>query len=213
MPLRQRVGLIVLLAVSLFTVAMSILKTVGLQAIADQQSDPTATDVQYNASLSILWTLLEQACVIIMGCVPPLRAVAKLEIARSVSWSLSSLLRRGGSSGGKSSQPSSSSSSPWTPPSFVTGRSNRSYKKHTNSDAESAGGGGLELRPDLGAAGRFGGNKGGPSPYAVSTTAAAGTRGESQRDLIKGNDIYHTTELNVSYHNNPSRGSDTVWQG
>lgn len=95
MPLRQRLGLIMLLGVSLFTVVLSILKTVGLQAIADQQSDPKATDVQYNATLTILWTCLEQACVIIMGCVPPLRAVMKLELARSVSSSLASLLQRG----------------------------------------------------------------------------------------------------------------------
>lgn len=93
MALRQRVALVLLLSVSLFTMVMSILKTVGLKTIADQQSDPTATDVQYNATLKILWSLLEQACVIIMGCVPPLRAIMKFEMMKSVFTSLVSLMR------------------------------------------------------------------------------------------------------------------------
>lgn len=184
MPLRQRLGLIILLSVSLFTMVMSILKTIGLKAIADQQSDPTATDVQYNATLSILWTCLEQACVIIMGCVPSLRAVMKLQLARSVSSSLASLLRR------PKTSPSSSS------PSF-----GRYYKTH-NSEGSDAEPGGLEMRTDK--LGRVGGNMG--RPYAVAT---AGSRGESQRDLIKGRDIFQTRELNVSYSNR-SLGPDMV---
>lgn len=94
MALRQRIGLVLLMSASLFTMVMSILKTVGLQRIADQQADPTATDVQYDATLEILWSCLEQACVIIMGCVPSLRAVTKLELTKSISNSLDSILRR-----------------------------------------------------------------------------------------------------------------------
>lgn len=94
LALHQRIGLVLLMSVSLFTMALSILKTIGLQQIADQQSDPTATDVQYDASLEILWSCLEQACVIIMGCVPSIRAVVKLEITKSISSSVVSILRR-----------------------------------------------------------------------------------------------------------------------
>ncbi|KAK8130699.1 hypothetical protein PG999_003079 [Apiospora kogelbergensis] len=83
--------------------ALSILKTVGLKTIGDQQADPTAKDVEYNASLMILWSCLEQSCVIIMGCVPPLRALAKLEVAKSLSTSLGSFLRRARSPSTKSS--------------------------------------------------------------------------------------------------------------
>ena len=98
MALRQRIGLIILMSMSLFTMVLSILKTIGLNNIANQQKDPTATDVQYNASLEILWSLLEQAFVINMGCVPPLRAVVRLELTQSISSSLTSLLRRSKSS-------------------------------------------------------------------------------------------------------------------
>ncbi|KID94232.1 integral membrane protein, partial [Metarhizium majus ARSEF 297] len=94
MALRQRLGLVLLMSVSLFTMVLSILKTVGLKHIADQQADPTATDVLYGASLEILWSCLEQAFVIIMGCVPPLRSVVKLQLVRSISDSLASIIRR-----------------------------------------------------------------------------------------------------------------------
>lgn len=94
MAMRQRLGLVLLMSVSLFTMVLSILKTVGLKHIADQQADPTATDVLYGASLEILWSCLEQAFVIIMGCVPPLRSVVKLQLVRSISDSLASIIRR-----------------------------------------------------------------------------------------------------------------------
>ncbi|RYP53281.1 hypothetical protein DL770_010997 [Monosporascus sp. CRB-9-2] len=68
---------------------MSILKTVGLKNIADQQADPTATGVRYNAGLTILWS-----CVVIMGCAPSLRAVIKLELMKTISSSLSSILSK-----------------------------------------------------------------------------------------------------------------------
>lgn len=94
MALKQRIGLFILMSVSLITMVLSILKTVGLQHIADQQADPTATDVQYNATLEILWTCLEQAFFIIMGCVPPLRSIVRLDLTKSIVGSLSSILRR-----------------------------------------------------------------------------------------------------------------------
>jgi hypothetical protein len=93
MAIRQRIGIVLLMSMSLLTMTMSILKTISLSRIAAQQSDPTATDVQYSATLTILYTCLEQAFVIIMGCVPPLRSASRLPIARSISSSLGSVLR------------------------------------------------------------------------------------------------------------------------
>lgn len=94
MALHQRIGLMALMAVSLLTMAMSILKTLGIQSIANQEADPNAKDVVYNASLEILYTILEQAFVVIMGCVPPLRSTMKLPFMQHLSTTLSSLLRR-----------------------------------------------------------------------------------------------------------------------
>ena len=88
MPLRQRLALVGLMAFSLFTMVMSILKT----KVAQGSSYPSV-DAQYKASLGVLWANLEEASVIIMGCVPPLRSIAKLDIVRTVSSSLSSILK------------------------------------------------------------------------------------------------------------------------
>ncbi|KAF2269979.1 integral membrane protein [Lojkania enalia] len=93
MAVRQRIGLVLLMSVSLLTMVLSILKTINLKHIADQQTNPTATDVQYDATLAILWTCLEQAFVIMMGCVPPLRSITRLEVTKTISGSLSSILR------------------------------------------------------------------------------------------------------------------------
>ncbi|MCJ1375681.1 hypothetical protein MMC20_006918 [Loxospora ochrophaea] len=54
--------------------AASIMKT-----ITSQSSAKTA-DSQYNTSTSILW--VEQNLVVIMGCVPPLRAVSKIQFPK-----------------------------------------------------------------------------------------------------------------------------------
>ncbi|KAM5492715.1 hypothetical protein MaudMau93_001431 [Microsporum audouinii] len=93
MSLGKRIGLILLMSASLLTMSMSILKTISLQRIADQQADPTATDAQYNASLTILWSCLEQAFVIIMGCIPPLGSIRKLQVPQSLSNTLDSIVR------------------------------------------------------------------------------------------------------------------------
>lgn len=68
LELSRRIGLIVLMAVSLFTAAASIAKTIF--AISEV---PIGYDTQYKSSLSLLWIMLESACVILLGCVPPLR--------------------------------------------------------------------------------------------------------------------------------------------
>lgn len=96
MELHRRIGLVLLMSVSLFTMAMSIMKT-----LVAQGSSKDTVDVQYNASLAVLWAGLEQTFVIIMGCVPPLRALLRLEIPlfSSISSSLNSLIHRNRSSG------------------------------------------------------------------------------------------------------------------
>ncbi|KUJ18478.1 uncharacterized protein LY89DRAFT_780548 [Mollisia scopiformis] len=91
MPVRQKIGLMLLMAASLFTMSMSIMKVMVAQG-----SSHFSPDVEYNASLGVLWSGMEQTCVIIMGCVPPLRAITKLDFTglRGISSSLSSLVGR-----------------------------------------------------------------------------------------------------------------------
>ncbi|KAK3314584.1 hypothetical protein B0H66DRAFT_641951 [Apodospora peruviana] len=69
MTLKRRLGLIILLSVSLLTAAASILKTLVVQKLSSQTPEP-----QYTSNLAILFSNLEQISVILMGCVPPLRA-------------------------------------------------------------------------------------------------------------------------------------------
>lgn len=71
MPMRQKISLVLLMAASLFTMAASIVKT-----IITQTSEAAAS--QYQASIATMWTAVEQTMVIIMSCVPPLRAITKL---------------------------------------------------------------------------------------------------------------------------------------
>jgi hypothetical protein len=69
MPIRRKIAIILLMALSLLTMSASIMKTVTAQ------SSQTATDVEYNASMAILWSGIEQSFVIIMGCIPSLRPI------------------------------------------------------------------------------------------------------------------------------------------
>lgn len=70
MPTRQKVGLALLMCLSLFTAVASIMKTVTTPR-ADAGVQP---DAQYNASIAVLWSGVEQTLVIILGCIAPLRA-------------------------------------------------------------------------------------------------------------------------------------------
>ncbi|RYP62511.1 hypothetical protein DL771_009694 [Monosporascus sp. 5C6A] len=95
MPLRRRIGLCLLMAMSLVTMVASIMKTVTSQG-------SNATNAQYNASKAVLWSALEQSFVIIMSCIPSLRAAMKLDFLsklRSIGSSLSGILSRTGASG------------------------------------------------------------------------------------------------------------------
>ncbi|KAM7191677.1 hypothetical protein V8F33_008773 [Rhypophila sp. PSN 637] len=90
MRLHQRVGLAVVMGVSIITVVFSIIKTVSAQS-----SDTQQADAQYNAALTVLWANGEQACVVLLGCVPALRALPSLDYSRlrSIGSSLSLLGR------------------------------------------------------------------------------------------------------------------------
>ncbi|KAK0666046.1 hypothetical protein QBC41DRAFT_326642 [Cercophora samala] len=101
MPLHRRLGLITLLAAMLFTAAMSILKTYTIH----WQGDPTVTDPLYRNALQVLYANLEQTSVIIMGCVPSLRAIVNVDLPFGLSrlgQSVASLLgsRRSGTTKG-----------------------------------------------------------------------------------------------------------------
>jgi len=70
MPTRQKVGLVLLMCLSLVTAVASIMKTVTTPR-ADAGPKP---DAQYTASIAVLWSGVEQTLVIILGCIAPLRA-------------------------------------------------------------------------------------------------------------------------------------------
>lgn len=75
MPLSRKVGLCLLLAMSLFTMAASIAK-----AVAANPGTKSEEDAQYISSLALMWSVTEQAFVIMMGCAPPLHSITKLKL-------------------------------------------------------------------------------------------------------------------------------------
>jgi len=68
MQFRQKLGLILLLALSLFTMGGSIAK-----GIVVESGTQATSDKQYKSLLALLWSVTEQTCVIMIGCAPPLR--------------------------------------------------------------------------------------------------------------------------------------------
>lgn len=65
---------------SFFTMIMSILKTISMGAVAN--SAVGTPDVQYSSSPQLIYGFAEQSVVIIMGCIPILRAIMKLELSK-----------------------------------------------------------------------------------------------------------------------------------
>lgn len=59
---------------------MSILKTISMGQVANAAVG--TPDVQYNSSPSLIYGFVEQDVVIIMGCIPSLRAVMKLNFSK-----------------------------------------------------------------------------------------------------------------------------------
>ncbi|KAI0003922.1 hypothetical protein F4779DRAFT_600982 [Xylariaceae sp. FL0662B] len=94
MPLHQRISLIFVMALSVVTAAMSIMKTITAQTESGENAEP-----QYGAAQSGMWSTSEQACVIFLGCIPSLRAASKINFSglRSFGSSLSKLLKSGAS--------------------------------------------------------------------------------------------------------------------
>lgn len=82
MPLRRKLGLCILLGLSLFTMSIAIVKVIGAQG----RPKAGNTDVLYRASLSVVWALIEQSFVIALGCVPPLTSARKLKLGPLVSF-------------------------------------------------------------------------------------------------------------------------------
>ncbi|KAF3763270.1 hypothetical protein M406DRAFT_356993 [Cryphonectria parasitica EP155] len=78
MPLRQKIGLIILMAMSLLTMVMSIMRTVW---IVVSYSGSSALETYDETSILTL-ALLEGDMVIIMGCIPTLRSLMKLNLSQ-----------------------------------------------------------------------------------------------------------------------------------
>ncbi|KAK5992085.1 hypothetical protein PT974_05483 [Cladobotryum mycophilum] len=105
MPLRRKIGLVILMAMSLLAMVASIMKTVTSRTTSGK-----TLDVQYNSSLTILWSAIEQSLVIMMSCVPPLRAITGMD------FSLLSLTGRASSKNTGSKGPSTFGAYRGTPP-------------------------------------------------------------------------------------------------
>lgn len=80
MPLRQRLSLVFVMSGSIVSMVMSILKTISMAEIANVK--PGAVDVQYRASFQLIYGYTEQSLVIIIGCLPPMRALMKLDFSQ-----------------------------------------------------------------------------------------------------------------------------------
>jgi hypothetical protein len=80
MPVRQRVGLIIVMCGSIISMIMAIMKARSFGEVAKVPEG--AVDVQFRASTQLIYGFTEQALVIIMGCIPSLRAVFKLDFSQ-----------------------------------------------------------------------------------------------------------------------------------
>ncbi|RYO78254.1 hypothetical protein DL764_010134 [Monosporascus ibericus] len=104
MPLRQKLGLVARMAMSLVTITAPILKTVLSNIIPKITPEAPAClmpDVQYVSSLSIFTGSVEQCLVIIMGYVAPLNPLMKLKFATLLYASFNRVMSRLSFSSGK----------------------------------------------------------------------------------------------------------------
>jgi hypothetical protein len=94
MPFRNKLGLGIVLSLSLISFVGSVMKPVTA-AVAGSQ---------YSASLVILWSVLEQTLVIIISCIPALRhaVLAKMPLIKSIGSSLVRIVSGDGSRKGSS---------------------------------------------------------------------------------------------------------------
>ncbi|MCJ1432482.1 hypothetical protein MMC27_001839 [Xylographa pallens] len=86
MSLKNKLGLIFVLSLGIFTMTASIMKTVT--------SASPSTDSSYGSVGPIIWSTIEQCLVIVMGSIPPLRAIAKIQFPslRSIGYSMRNML-------------------------------------------------------------------------------------------------------------------------
>lgn len=77
MPLRQKIGLVLLIGLSLLAMIMSIMRTVWIVASYSGASTLGA----YNETSILTLALIEGDLVIIMGCIPTLRPLFKLDLS------------------------------------------------------------------------------------------------------------------------------------
>ncbi|KAI0111771.1 hypothetical protein F4814DRAFT_365499 [Daldinia grandis] len=80
MPLRERISLIIVLCGSILSMTMSILKTISMGEVANAAAG--TPDVQYSSSTQLIYGYTEQSVVIIIGCLPTLRAAMKLNFSK-----------------------------------------------------------------------------------------------------------------------------------
>ncbi|KAF2963102.1 hypothetical protein GQX73_g10468 [Xylaria multiplex] len=80
MPLRQKLSLALIMCLSIFSMTMSILKTIALSQIAN--ATVGAPDTQYKSSPQLIYGFTEQSTVIIMGCIPVLHASIKMNFSK-----------------------------------------------------------------------------------------------------------------------------------
>ena len=80
MAVRRKISLILVMCGSIFSMIMSILKTVSLGQVAN--SAVGTPDVQYSSSPQLIYGFSEQSVVIIMGCIPTLHAIKRSDFAK-----------------------------------------------------------------------------------------------------------------------------------
>lgn len=84
MPFPRKLGLCILLSLSLITMGISIAKSVNATSSAG---------TLYGNTLGLFFAILEQTFVIILGCAPPLSSVTKLKVPSAI-LSLTSMARK-----------------------------------------------------------------------------------------------------------------------
>lgn len=89
MPLHRKAGLCVLLALSLFTMGVSIANAVTAAAVGGNSED-----AMYNTSYTLMCAGLEQEFVIMMGCAPTLSSIRKLQRQIPSVFSISESIRK-----------------------------------------------------------------------------------------------------------------------
>lgn len=175
MPSRQRLGLVILMSVSLITFTAALLKIV-ISILDIEERVPTSFG---QSASGIVWITagIEQCLVIAMGCVPSLGPLARIQFPTwaSIGETIASLIER--------TRKMSRSGSSWS-----SNRSNRSVY-HDN----------IELGPKVLISDEI---PGGSSPAflkSTSATAFAYIKAHKNDNTLSQSGIHHTAEYGVTY--------------